>query len=174
MSVLAVLEQRAGAWNRMSFETLAAARQIAAGLGHSASAAVLGNSIGPLADELAAHPLDRVYAVEHELLQDYTPDAYTIALRQLVERAAPRVVLFPHTYQVRDFLPKLATALGKVAVSDAIAHRIDQGALVLVRQFFQGKVNADVRFRGEAPLCFPPGRRLPGRSARGRIQPGRR
>src|SRR5581483_10581524 len=79
------------------------------------------------------------------------PDGYTLALKQLIERLKPSVVLFPHTYQVRDFLPKLATALGKVAVSDVIAHRVDNGALVLVRQLFQGKVNADVRFQGEGP-----------------------
>ena len=60
-------------------------------------------------------------------------------------------MLFPHTYQVRDFLPKLATSLGRVAVSDVVAHRVDNGELVLVRQLFQGKVNADVRFAGDGP-----------------------
>ena len=60
-------------------------------------------------------------------------------------------MLFPHTYQVRDFLPKLATALGRVLVSDVVAHRVEGGELVLVRQLFQGKLNVDVRFDGEAP-----------------------
>ena len=60
-------------------------------------------------------------------------------------------MIFPHTYQVRDFLPKLATALGRVAVSDVIAHRIEDGKLVLVRQLFQGKLNVDVRFTGDPP-----------------------
>src|SRR5262249_35023546 len=56
-----------------------------------------------------------------------------------------------HTYQVRDFLPKLATSLNRVAVSDVVSHRAENGQLVLVRQLFQGKVNADVRFASEAP-----------------------
>jgi len=151
MSILAILEQRGGAWNRMSFETLAAAQQIARELNTTAGAAVLGQGIDALAAELAGKQLEKVYAVEHDLLKDYTPDAYSAALRQLLERVRPLVGLFPHTYQVRDFLPKLATSLGKVAVSDAIAHRVDGGALVLVRQLFQGKVNADVRFAGDGP-----------------------
>jgi electron transfer flavoprotein alpha subunit len=151
MSILAVLEQRGGAWSRMSFETLAAAQQMARESNTTVSAAVLGSGIRGLADELAGKQLEKVYAVEHDLLKDYTPDAYTAALRQLVAQAQPTVVLFPHTYQVRDFLPKLATSLGKVAVSDVIAHRVENGGLVLVRQFFQGKVNADVRFAGEVP-----------------------
>jgi electron transfer flavoprotein alpha subunit len=104
-----------------------------------------------LAAELASKQLEKVYAVEHDLLKDYTPDAYTAALRQLAAHAQPYLVLFPHTYQVRDFLPKLATSLDRVAVSDAVSHRIEDGQVVLVRQLFQGKVNADVRLAGDAP-----------------------
>ena len=149
--VLVVMEQRGGEWNRMSFETLAAAQQLAGELGATASAAVLGQGISGLAGELASKKVEKVYAVEHELLKDYTPDAYTAALRQLIARAKPAVVLFPHTYQVRDFLPKLATALDRVAVSDVVSHRVENGQVVLVRQLFQGKVNADVRWAGDGP-----------------------
>ena len=112
---------------------------------------MLGQGIESLASELTDKKLDHVYAVEHDLLKDYTPDTYTPAVRQLVEKTQASVVIFPHTYQVRDFLPKLATALGRVAVSDVIAHRIEDGKLVLVRQLFQGKLNVDVRFTGDPP-----------------------
>jgi electron transfer flavoprotein alpha subunit len=151
MSILTVMEQRGGAWNRMSFETLAAAQQLAGELNTTASAAVLGQGIEALAGELAGRRLEKIYLVEHELLREYTPDAYTSALRQLLALLNPEYVLLPHTYQVRDFLPKLATALGTVAVSDVVAHRVEAGTLVLVRQMFQGKLNSDVRFTGAAP-----------------------
>jgi len=155
MSILVVMEQLAvagaPAWNRMSWETLAAGQQLARELQQPVSAAVLGRGIGDLAAELASKKLEHVYAVEHELLKDYTPDTYTAAVRQLVEHTQAGIVIFPHTYQVRDFLPKLATALGRVAVSDVIAHRVEDGKLVLVRQLFQGKLNVDVRFAGNPP-----------------------
>ena len=150
MSILAVLEQRSGQWNRMSFETLAAAQQLATELGTTASAAVLGHGVEALAKELTSKHLEKIYAVEHELLQDYTPDAYCAALGQFVDQFHPGILLFPHTYQVRDF-PKLATARNRVAVSDVVAHRVDGGQVVLVRQLFQGKVNADIRLAGESP-----------------------
>jgi len=150
MSVLAVLQHNGQAWHRMSWETLAAAQQIAAQLDVPVSAAVIGPPEAAAA-ELASKRLDRVYLVNHELLAQYTPDGYSIALRQLIEHAKPSLALFPHTYQVRDFLPKLATAFGKVAVTDAIAHRVENGAVTFVRQLFQGKINVDVRFAGEAP-----------------------
>ncbi|HTS65271.1 MAG TPA: hypothetical protein VMH28_24790, partial [Candidatus Acidoferrales bacterium] len=142
MSILVVMEQPGG----MSLETLAAGQQLAKELGTSVSAALLGDAVSAPSAEL-----EKVYTVEHPLLKDYTPDGYTIALRQLIEKVQPEYVLLPHTYQVRDFLPKLATALGKVAVSDVVSHRIEGGKLVLVRQLFQGKVNADVRFTSDAP-----------------------
>ena len=151
MSVLVVLEQRSGQWHRMSFETLAAAQQIARELATTVSAAVLGHDISLLANELAATELETVYAFEHELLKEYTPDAYTMALEAHIDLFSPELVLFPHTYQVRDFLPQLATRLDRVAVTDVISHRIENGALTLVRQLFQGKVNADVRFSGDGP-----------------------
>ena len=146
MKILALLEQREGVWNKMSFETLAAAQQIANETGGEASAAVVGD-----ASEIASKKLAAAYSIEHDLLAQYTPDGYTAALRQLIDKVQPDLVLFPHTYQVRDFLPKLATALGRVAVSDVVAHRSENGAVTLVRQLFQGKINADVGFTAGAP-----------------------
>jgi len=150
------MEQRAaqnGApeWNRMSFETLAAGQQIARELGVPCEAAVAASSAASLSTELVDKQLAKAWLVEHPLLEKYTPDAYVLAFRQLIEQAKPTVVLLPHSYQVRDFGPRLATALGRVLVSDVTGHRIDGGQLVCVRQLFQGKINADIRFAAAAP-----------------------
>ena len=145
MSILVVMEQRSGEWNRMSWEALAAGQQLAAAMNTTVSAAVLGQGLDAAAAELAGKQITRAYAVEHDLLQEYTPDAWAAALRQAIAHSGASLVLFPHTYQVRDFLPKLATSLGKVAVSDVVAHRIENGQVVLVRQLFQGKVYAGSR-----------------------------
>ena len=149
-TVLAILEQRAGAWNRMSFETLAAAQQLASQLGTTASAAVPGEGAGALANELACKKLDRVYAMEHTLLDPYTADGYTAALEQLIRQVRPAFVLFPHSYQVRDYAPKLATRFDQELIGDVIGIRDDNGP-VFVRQLFQGKLQADVRAGGPAP-----------------------
>ncbi|HEY1206140.1 MAG: electron transfer flavoprotein subunit alpha/FixB family protein [Bryobacteraceae bacterium] len=151
MSILVILEQRGGVWNRMSFETLAAAVQMGRELGQPVSAAVAGDQVAALAAEAAAYNIEKVYALDHPLLARYTADAYTAAFEQLVRSAKPELVLLPHTYRVRDFAPKLATRFGRVLVSDAVGHRIEEGRPVLVRQLFQGKLNADVRFASAAP-----------------------
>ena len=148
--VLVIMEQRAGDWNRMSFETLAAGQKLAAELGQAVVAAIPGRGVDALVRELEGKKLDRVYAVEHELLGDYTADGYTAALEQLIRKAQPSFVLFPHTYQVRDLAPKLATRFNQALISDVIGMRTEGGP-VFVRQLFQGKLNADVKPGGPAP-----------------------
>ena len=152
MSILVVAEQREGVLNNLSLETVAAAQQMGNELSAEVFAAVFGKDAEKAVAALASSRLARVHVIEHELLNEYTPDAATIAVRQLIQKHSPVTVLFPHTYQVRDFAPKLATSLGKVFISDVIAHRVENGALTLVRQLFQGKINADVKFLGEPPF----------------------
>jgi len=149
--VLAILEQRGGALHKTALEALAAAQQIGAELGLPVFAAVPGSGVDAVVETLAGYALAKIHAVDHELLAQYTPDGYAIALKQLIEQHGPTYVILPHTYQVRDFAPKLATALNRVLVSDAVGYRVENGALVLVRQLFQGKINADIRFSGEPP-----------------------
>jgi electron transfer flavoprotein alpha subunit len=151
MKILVVTEQRQGKWNNTSFETLAAAQQIAAALPATVSALVIGKSIDALASELASKNVAEVLQVEHDLLDAYTPDGYTIALKQIVESTKADLILFPHSYQVRDFAPKLAAMLGKGMIGDCIGYRHESGKLTFVRQMFQGKTAADVRFLGEGP-----------------------
>jgi len=148
--VLVVMEQRSGVWNRMSFEALAAAQQLAAKLGVECSAVVLGADVHSLATELASKKLAKVYAAQHDLLNSYTSDGYVAVLEQLIKQNAPAFVLFPHTYQVRDFAPALATRFQQVLISDVIA--IHDGP-VFVRQLLQGKLNADYRHTASGP-CF--------------------
>lgn len=151
MKILLITEQRDAKWNKVSFETLTAAQQIAQQTGGSISAVVIGTNIAGLAQELAASQLDEVLAIDHPLLERYTPDGFSIALRQAVEAAKPDLVLMPHTYQVRDFAPKLAASLGNGMIGDCIAYRHENGKLIFVRQMFQGRTVADVVFKGPAP-----------------------
>jgi electron transfer flavoprotein alpha subunit len=148
MSILVVLEQQSGQWHRMSWETLSAGQQLGAALGQPVEAAVVGKGIATLAKEAATKNVTKVWTVEHDLLDSYTADGYTAAIEELVRKTQATVVLFPHTYQVRDFAPKLATRFSQVLVSDVVTARVEGGALILVRQFFQGKLNGDVRVAG--------------------------
>jgi electron transfer flavoprotein alpha subunit len=152
MKILVITEQREGKWNPVSFETLVAAQQMAAAQPASrVAAAVIGKGVRGLADELAVNQLAEVLLVEQDLLEQYTPDGFTIALGQAVTQFQPDLVLFPHTYQVRDYAPKLAASLGKGMIGDCIGYRAEKDRVIFVRQMFQGKTAADVSFAGAPP-----------------------
>lgn len=150
-TILVVAEQREGKLNRVSLETIAAAQAIAKETGWQVEAVLPGNNIMPLANELAQKAVARVYALEAPSLTLYTSDAYVEALRHFIAEKQPALLLFPHTYQVRDFAPRLALALDRTLVSDSIGYKHENGKLLFTRQMFQGKFAADVSFQGESP-----------------------
>jgi len=151
MKILVITELRQGKWNNTSFETLAAAQQIAKDTSSTVSALVVGKSVAAFAGDLASKSVAEVLLLEHDLLDSYTPDGYCIALKQVVESTKPDLILFPHTYQVRDFAPQLAAMLGRGMIGDCIGYRYESGRLIFVRQMFQGKTAADVTFQSAAP-----------------------
>ncbi|HYA95865.1 MAG TPA: electron transfer flavoprotein subunit alpha/FixB family protein [Terriglobales bacterium] len=150
-TVLVIVEQREGKLNRVSFETLTGAQAIARETGWTLEAAVAGSGVAEIAIEVAGKKLAKVYDVESPELAAYTPDAFVAALKPFIADKKPMLVLMPHTYQVRDFAPKLATALGRALVSDCTGYKKEGDKLLFVRQMFQGKFAADVAFAGEPP-----------------------
>ena len=145
-----VIEERDGHVSRTSWEAIAAGQKLAALTGLAVNAAVLGAQTESLAAEVAAKALTKVVRVEHPLLVAYTADGFTLALQQFIENERPAQVVFPHTYQVRDYAPKLATRLGQALIGDVTA--ISDGPL-FTRQLMQGRLNGSYRHSGNGP-CF--------------------
>ena len=150
-TILVIVEQREGKLNRVSLETLTGAQALAAETGWTLEVAVIGAGVAGIANEIAGKKLAKVYDLESPKLEPYTPDGFVAGLKQFVQQKQPRLVLMPHTYQVRDFAPKLAATLGRALISDAVGYKYEGGKLVFTRQMFQGKFAADVSFAGEPP-----------------------
>jgi electron transfer flavoprotein alpha subunit len=150
-TILVVAEQREGKLNRVSWETLAAGQAIAAETGWTLEAAIAGDGVSSIANEIAGKKVAKVYDIESPTLNPYTPDAFSAGLKQFLSSKQPKLILMPHTYQVRDFIPKLATAVGRTVISDCIGYRKHGDRLLFTRQMFQGKFAADVSFSCDAP-----------------------
>ncbi len=150
-TILVVAEQREGKLSRVSWETLTAGQSLAAETSWTLEAAVIGSNVANFANEVARKKVAKVYAVESPKLEPYTPDAFVAALKQFIAGKQPKLVLMPHTYQVRDFVPKLATAMGRAVISDCVGYKKEGEKLLFTRQMFQGKLAADVSFTCDAP-----------------------
>jgi electron transfer flavoprotein alpha subunit len=153
--LLVIAEQRDGRLNRATWETITAAQQLA-GAGQSSGHGVVvavpgGDKAHQAATEVAAADVNEVVTIAHPALDPYTPDGYTEGLQQLIAQLSPSLVLLPHTYQARDFAPKLATRLERPLVTDVIGFKNLAGQPAFVRPMFQGKLTADVVAEGPGP-----------------------
>jgi electron transfer flavoprotein alpha subunit len=149
--ILVFAEHKDKNLNRTSFEAIAAAQQLSSQINQPINVAILGTGLENPAKELASRDVSKVYAVENGLLNEYTPDGFTDALEQVIKNLSPQYVLMPHTYQVRDFAPKLAARFGRDVISDCIRQRSEGGNLILTRRIFLGKMDCDVVATGDSP-----------------------
>ena len=125
MSVLVIAEQRDGALNRASWEAVAAAQAI----GGPIKIVLPGTDVQAAAKELSAADVAEVLALEHAALGTYTPDGFVQALAALVGSENPGHVICAHTYQARDFIPKLAARLDRALVTDCTAVKAGGGTV---------------------------------------------
>src|SRR3954451_876485 len=150
--LLVFIEHKSGTANRSSAEAIAAAQSLGSQLGQKVTAVVLGADVAALAQEIAGYDLERVICAANPKLAEYTPDAYADGMEQIVKQVDPSFVFLTHTYQVRDFAPKLAARFGKALISDCIRAKAEGGKLGFTRRIFLGKLDADVVSDGEAPV----------------------
>jgi len=149
--ILVMVEQNDGKVSRIGWEALAAGQEIGASLNMEVHALALGQNAAAAAKEVATAQIKSVAFAENKELAYYTPDGFSAAAKQVIEKSAPMYVLVGHSYQARDYLPKLATAFERSLIGDCIGYRNEGGNLVFVRQTFQGKINADYAFTSDPP-----------------------
>ena len=151
MSILVFIEHKDCVLNKTSLEAVAAAQEIGRDLGLKVSAVIPCDKDCGLAQEIAGYDLEKVIIAKNDKLGIYTPDGYADAWEQVIKTLNPQYVVMSHTYQVRDFAPKVAARLGREVVGDCIRYRAEGGKLVLTRRIFLGKLDADVTIGGDAP-----------------------
>ena len=149
--ILVIAEQRDGTLNRASWETIVGAQQLAQATGAAITVLVPGAKAAGVANEFAAAQVKDVVTVEHAALEPYTPDGFTAALQDAIGQLSPAHVLLPHTYQTRDFAPKLAARLDRALITDVTGIKAAGSETAFVRPMFQGKLTADVVPQGPAP-----------------------
>ncbi len=151
MSILVFIEHKDCVLNKVSLEAITAAQSIGKDLGLKVAAVIPCDKDCSLAADIAQYNLEKVIVVKNDKLGIYTPDAYADAWAEIIKKENAQYVVMAHTYQVRDFAPKVAARLGKEVVGDCIRYNAGGGKLTLTRRIFLGKLDADVTINGDAP-----------------------
>ena len=144
MSILIILEDNNGKIHRMGLESITGAQKLASSTGLKTSAVVMGSNADALADEASQFDLEEVIRIKDELLSNYSSDGYAYAVKQIIDSESPTYVLFGHSYQVRDYVPKLSAKLMKPFLADNIALNVEGSTMILTKQMFNAKLFSDI------------------------------
>ena len=148
MKILTFIQSDENKINPISLEAMVGAQALARELGGSVTAVTFSKEV---ADLLRDKNLDAVVLCDNEKTNDYNPLSYLESMTQIIELKSPELVVFGHTYETRDWVPRLSARLDQPFLADCISHRVDGAELIFTRSLYQNKVNVDVSSSG-SPL----------------------
>lgn len=146
--VFAITEQRDGELRKLSFEAVSEGRRVADGLGTELTAVLLGSGVDGLAEELKKYGPDKILVADDAGLTEYTTDAYSNVLAELIQSSDPAVIIMGASAQGKDLAGRLAAKLDAGVAMDCVKVQLENGNLIYTRPMFGGKINADVEIEG--------------------------
>ncbi len=150
--VLAIAEQSDGVFRKVTYEALSEGKRIADSLGCDLTALVLGTSEN-ISKELAKYGADKILVAETRALYEYTTDAYTNVVADIVSKEKPVVIISGASTQGRDLSARLAARLNAPLAMDCIALRVENDNLIATRSMYGGKILADVALDGKPQIA---------------------
>ena len=140
MKLFVFIQHEEGKINSVSLEALQGAQEIAEKSGGNISAVTFSSSAG---EKLTGYDLNEILVIENPQLENYDPLYYVKAMEDVLASESPDILIFGHSYEARDWVPRLSARLDIPFISDCIGFKND-GEFTLVRSVYQGKFNADV------------------------------
>ena len=136
MKSLVIIEHKNGVLHRMSREAIVGAQKI----GGEISALVIGKNAESVSSELSSFEIEKTFIVNHELVPSYNVDGYKEIIRQIVDSISPNIIITGHTYQARDFMPRVSAALDIPFIPDIV----ELENSIYIKQVLNSKLNASI------------------------------
>ena len=154
MDILIVVEDNNGKIHRMGLESIAAAQSISKDKGFSIGVLVMGGNAEGLATEVSKYDVSEVLKLNNDIISSYSSDGYAEAVKQVIEQENPKYVFFGHTYQVRDYVPKISAKLMKPFLVDNVSINKDGEKFIFTKQMFNAKLYSDIVAEDNGPLLI--------------------
>jgi electron transfer flavoprotein alpha subunit len=136
MKSLIIIEHKNGVLHRMSREAISGAQKI----GGDITALVIGENAELISSELSNFQIEKTFMVNHELVPSYNADGYKEIIKQVIESISPNVIITGHTYQARDFMPRISASLDIPFIPDVI--EVEDN--IYIKQVLNSKLNASI------------------------------
>ena len=136
MKSLVIIEHKNGVLHRMSREAISGAQRI----GGDITALVIGENAESVSNELSNFQIEKTVIVDHELVPSYNVDGYKEIIKQVVDSISPNIIITGHTYQARDFMPRVSAALDIPFIPDIV----ELENSIYIKQVLNSKLNASI------------------------------
>ena len=97
-----------GKLSSITTELLGCGRKLANELDEELVCILLGNELGDAPSKAISYGADKVYQVSHQILNEYSCDAYVAVIEKVVNDISPQILLLGQTEVGRDLAPRLA------------------------------------------------------------------
>ncbi|GMQ94381.1 MAG: electron transfer flavoprotein subunit alpha/FixB family protein [Acidimicrobiia bacterium] len=114
--ILVIVEHDRGQLNELSLQALAIARDLG-----PVEAVILGSTGAELAEILGAHGVSKVHVADHELLDDYGPDAWAESAKQVAESIGAEAVLAIGSDRGNEVIAQIAARLDAPMVANVLS-----------------------------------------------------
>jgi len=151
--VFVIIEHRRGEIRDVNWEMLNLASQVAPEMGGNVVSVLLGSGVDEFTEKLSG-ACDKVLYVEDALLESFNADKYQRVLSSIIDEHQPKIVMVGHTAQGVDLAPALAVEKDLPYLTELVGLRIEDQKPVGVRQYYQGKVNAEFSFADADTYLF--------------------
>ncbi len=149
-------EQREGMIQKVAFELLGKARELADALGEKVVAILCGNGVADKAQSLIAAGADRVVVVDTPILEPYMTEPYTEAITQIIQSHKPGILMLGATTIGRDLGPRLSArnVTGLTADCTKLEIAEEDKQFLMTRPAFGGNLMATITCKNHRPqMC---------------------
>ena len=143
MEILVLVEDSHGVVHRLSKEAISGAQAIS----NDVSVLVIGENSKKIATDLTSLHLSEIITVEDALVESYNADGYAEIVCRVIEAQSPRLIFAGHTYQTRDFMPRVSARLNIPFIPDIIS--ITNNGYT--KQVLNAKLNACLLYTSPSP-----------------------
>ena len=148
-NVFVFCEQRDGEIQKVAFELVGKARELADALGQEVVAVLAGSGIESKASALIAHGADKVIVADHPMLAEYSTKPYTEVMEKVIKDYAPEVVLFGASSIGRDLAPSVSATVHTGLTADCTGLAIGDVEKSATNAVDKAKIEAKIAELGQ-------------------------
>jgi len=148
-NVFVFCEQRDGEIQKVAFELVGKARELADALGQEVVAVLAGDHIEAKAQSLIAHGADKVIVADDPMLAEYSTKPYTDVMDQVIQAYAPEVVLFGASSIGRDLAPSVSATVHTGLTADCTSLAIGDVEKTATNAADKAKIEAKIAELGQ-------------------------